>query len=143
MTESEAKQLLNTTKLNLTDDQMQYVFTNIGTNPAMLLKLVQLVHDEATLKAFVENVLADADQDLVDFPHKAILKALKDQPGGVSPKYFNNHKNEGVDLSKPKAVGVSMKDSNVIVYHIELRMYKLMSKAHETALKSYEPIIVA
>ena len=91
----------------------------------------------------MENVLAKARANLVKFLHQEILKALKDHPEGVSPEYFKKQKHEGVDLSDCSAVGVSMKSSNAIVYRIELDLYKLMSKAQETALKSDEPIIVA
>ena len=91
----------------------------------------------------MENVLAKARADLVAFPHKTILKALKDHPEGVPPKYFENQEHKGISLFDPIAVGESMKRSNAIVYRIELGVFKLMSKAHATALKSYEPIIVA
>jgi hypothetical protein len=138
MTVPEAKELLAKLKVNLTEEEMQYVFSNIGTRPASLIKLQTLT---CSLKQHVERVLADAELDLVGFPHKAILKALKEHPEGVSPKYFNNQKSEGVDLSEPKAVGVAMKRSNVIVYRIEDGLYHLMSTAHKTALRSYDPIV--
>ena len=40
------------------------------------------VHD------FVAMELAAAEDDLAQFPHKAILNALKEHPEGISPKYF-------------------------------------------------------
>ena len=76
---------------------------------------------------------------MIAFPHQAILQALKEQPEGVSPEYFNNQKSYGIDLSNPKAVGEAMKDSNVIIYRIELGLYTLMSTAHRTALSTYPP----
>ncbi|MFN9982369.1 MAG: hypothetical protein ACK53Y_20750, partial [bacterium] len=94
-----------------------------------------------SLKQHVEGVLAGAEGNLVAFPHQAILKALKEHPEGVPPKYFKKQKSEGVDLSEPKAVGVAMKRSNVIVYRIEDGLYHLMSTAHKTALRSYDPIV--
>jgi hypothetical protein len=112
--------------------------SNIGTNAASLIDLQTLT---CTLKQHIERVLADAELALVAFPHKAILKALKEHPEGVSPKYFKKQKSEGVDLSEPKAVGVAMKRSNVIVYRIEDGLYHLMSTAHKTALRSYDPIV--
>jgi hypothetical protein len=75
---------------------------------------------------------------LVAFPYKPILKALKEHPEGVSPEFFENMKCEGVDMSNPKAVGISMKTSNAIIYRIECRKYVLMSTAHRTALKTYK-----
>ena len=75
------------------------------------------------------------------FCHQQILLALKEHPYGVSPEYFNNMKNEGVDLSDPVAVGTAMKRSDAVVYSIELRKYVAISRCHETALISYEPIL--
>jgi hypothetical protein len=138
MTVPEAKELVTKLKVNLTEEEMQYVFSNIGTRPASLIKLQTLT---CTLKQHVERVLADARQDLVGFPHKAILKALKEHPEGVPPKYFNNQKSEGVDLSDPRAVGVAMKRSNFFVYNIKNRLYRLISTAHKTVLRSYDPIV--
>jgi hypothetical protein len=67
--------------------------------------------------------------------------ALKENPDEVSPEYFMNLKNEGVDLSNPRAVGTAMKGSNAIVYRIERRVYALMSTQHRTAMKTYIPIL--
>ena len=48
---------------------------------------------------------------------------------------------EGVDLANPRAVGVTMKDSNVLTYHMELDKYMMLSRYHEVALRTYEPIL--
>ena len=80
--------------------------------------------------------------ELVAFPHKQILKALKDHPEGVHPEFFNSLKNNGVDLSNPKAVGAAMRDGNAITYSIELCKYTIYSKAHEVALRRYDPILL-
>jgi hypothetical protein len=37
-------------------------------------------------------------RNLKAFPLKTLLQALKDHPEGVDPGYFNNLKEEGVDL---------------------------------------------
>ena len=124
--------------MNLTEEEMRYVFSNIGTKPATLINLLDLT---CSLKQHVEDVLAHAERDLVAFPHQAILKALKAHPEGVPLDYFDNQENKGVSLSDPKAVGVSMKNSNAIVYRIENGLYQLMSTAHKTALRSYDPIV--
>ena len=90
----------------------------------------------------MKDKLAKADLDLAEFPHKAILKALKEHPEGISPKSFNNMGYRGVDLSSPKAIGTAMKRSNdAVVYRIELGKYMTISRCHEIALKSYEPIL--
>jgi hypothetical protein len=141
LTHSEARKFLLENGFKMGEKEMQYIIDNIGSNAAMLLKLSLEVSDTETLKLFVDDVLAIAEQDLVSFPHKAILKALKEHPHGVAPKYFNNQEHKGVDLSNPQAVGASMKGSNAIVYRIELRLFTLMSTAHRTAIKSYDPIL--
>ena len=87
------------------------------------------------------KVLFDARLELVAFQHQPILKALKDRPGGISPEFFNKFENKGVDLSKPKAVGVAMREGNVITYRIERGVYTIYSKAIEVALRSYDPIL--
>jgi hypothetical protein len=74
----------------------------------------------------------------VAFTHKPILKALKENPDGVSPAFFNNQEHKGVDLPVPHEVGIAMKNSNAIVYRKELKQYQLMTTAHRTALKDYE-----
>ena len=68
------------------------------------------------------------------------MKALKENPKGVSPKYFNKLENKGVDLSNPKAVGVAMRGGNVLTYRMELKKYMTYSKAIEVALRTYDPI---
>jgi hypothetical protein len=42
-------------------------------------------------------------------------------------------------LSVPAHVGLALKNSNAIVYRMERDEYQLMSTAHRTALKAYEP----
>ena len=96
---------------------------------------------ESSVEDFVKSSLLTAEMELVAFPHKAILQALKEHPEGVSPKFFNNRKSEGVDLSDPYAVNSSIKTSNVLVYRMELKLYQLQSTAQKTALKTYDPII--
>ncbi len=91
-----------------------------------------------TVTQFVDDVLAQADQDLVAFPYNPILKALKEHPEGVSPNYVKKVEFKGVDMSNPKAVGTSMKISNAIIYRIECLKYVLMSTAHRTALRTYK-----
>ncbi len=123
----------------LTEAEMDYVFTTIGTSPLCLIHLANSVSSNYSVYDYVANFLQHAKQDLVSFPHKQILKALKDHPEGVAPKYFKNQENQGIDLSNPQEVGIAMKSSNAIVYRRERIKYMLLSTAHRTALKSYKP----
>jgi hypothetical protein len=143
MSKNEASELLGRLNKPFTPEEQNYIFDNIGTSPAMLINLAGKVPDFMTLKEFVDNYISSAKRDLAAFSHQQILQALKENPDGVSPMYFNNMKNEGVNLSNPKkAVGKAMKDSpNAIVYRMELGVYSLMSTAHRTALKTYTPIL--
>ena len=118
--------------------QLRQVFDKVGSRPAALLAMHRSFK---TPEEYVEGQLADARRDLVAFPHQLILKALKEHPEEVEPKFFNKHKDKGVDLSDPRAVAVAMKRSNAILYDMKERRYKLMSKAHATALRGYEPIL--
>ena len=56
-----------------------------------------------SVQEFVASQLGHATADLVAFPRKAILKALKEHSEGVRPLYFNNMESKGVDLSNPRA----------------------------------------
>ena len=143
LTEAQARELMQRLHVTLSDSDLRYVFDNIGTSPAMLHQLAAVVPTRVTLKHYVDDVLEQARQELVAFPHKAILKALKVNPRGVSPEYFENKEHKGVDLSNPEDVGLSMKKSDAIVYRLELRVYTLLSTAHRTALKSYDPIVLS
>jgi len=143
-TEAEARDHLEKLKLNITENEIADVFAKIGTSPAMLLDMSDKIQNKGyTVEQFVKEKLRIADMEQAAFPLKPILKALKEHPEGVSPDIFNNVKYEGVDLSNPQAVGYAMKRSNAIVYRIENQKYQLLSKAHESALQAYEPIIVA
>jgi hypothetical protein len=143
-TEVEAREYLQRLKLSITESEINDVFSKIGTSPGMLMHMCyEIQFGNYTVEQFVKEVLDDADMDLLAFPLQPILKALKEHPEGVSPKFFNKVKYNGVDLSEPRAVGSAMKRSNAIVYRIENKKYQLLSKAHETALQTYEPIIVA
>lgn len=141
MEREEAKQLLKALGRDLTEAEMEYVFTNIGSSPLNLIKLSIKVSPVYSVHDFVANVLRNAEKQLAAFPHKPILKALKDHPEGVTPKSFHNQKDDGIDLTNPAAVGIAMKSINAIVYRMELDMYTLMSTAHRTALKSYDPMV--
>jgi hypothetical protein len=48
-------------------------------------------------------------------------------------------KYEGVNLAEPKDVAVAMKKRNGIVYHMPSKQYRLVSRAHRTALTQYKP----
>ena len=142
MNELEAREFLKVRGATFSDEEMRYIFDTIGTSPVTLIDLMSKISVyQKTLKDCVDAVLGGAHQDLLAFPLKPIFKALKENPEGVSPDYFNNQKYEGIDMSNPGAVSSVMKTSNAIIYRIELRKYQLMSAAHKTALKTYTPII--
>ena len=125
----------------LNENEISEVIDNIGSNPATLKELRTHMREGLSLNDFITITLSNATQELVAFPHKQILKALKDHPEGVSPKDFNNLENKGVDLSDSKAVGVVMRRENVITYRIELCKYTIYSKAMEVELRIYDPIL--
>ena len=83
MAESEARQFLKVRGANFSDKEMRYIFDSIGTSPVVLIDLMSEI-PKIPLHDFVEKVLGDADQDLVDFSLKPILSALKEHPEGIS-----------------------------------------------------------
>lgn len=142
LTIDEARSMLRTLQLELDAKDVQYVFDNLGTCPAMLEALGDHVRALKPIERFVESCLAAAERDLSLFPHQQILKALKEHPEGYPPKYFNNQMHGGVNLSDPKAVMTDARmKSKAVVYCVEDGKYRLRSTAHMTALKKYEPNI--
>ena len=139
LTEPEAQKYIVALGLKLSEVDVKYVIKNVGTNPAALRNMQGWINDKKSIHDFVAMKLAKARNLLVRFPHKAILNALKEHPEGISPEYFNNMKSEGVDLSDPVAVGVAMKKSNAIVYHMDSDKYMIISHCHQVALRSYDP----
>jgi hypothetical protein len=137
MTFEEAKVLLTNLDFKISDEELRYIAETIRTRPAMLENLASK-QGIMTVTQFVDDVLAQAHQDLAAFPYKPILKALKEHPEGVPPDYFENVEFKGVDMTNPKALGTSMKNSNAIIYRIERRLYILMSTAHRTGLRTYK-----
>ena len=141
-TELEARQYFTALGMKLSDADIKYYIENVGANPLAIFRLdVKMTEEGMSVQEFVAWILMGVTADLVAFPHKAILKALKEHPEGVSPAYFNNMKSNGVDLSNPRAVGVTIIDSNVLTYRIELGKYVMLSRGHEVALRSYNPIV--
>jgi hypothetical protein len=70
------------------------------------LKILASNQGIMTVTQFVDALLAQAHQDLVAFPYKPILKALKKHPEGVSPEFFKNVQFKGVDMSTPKLLAL-------------------------------------
>jgi hypothetical protein len=139
LSDAEALEYMRARKGGAVDvKEMMRLFDSVGTNAAQLLKFCSR---NMSVDEFITEQLGKAEQDLVAFQLKPILKALKEHPEGVSPKYFGNEEYKGIDLSNPVAVGTAMKGSNAILYDMEARRYKLISHAHKVALRNYEPIV--
>ena len=143
-TEEEARDFFERRNLKFTESEIADIFARVGKHPGMLQDLSSSLQVKGwTLNKFLEEKVKTARVELAAFPFKPILKALKEHPEGVSPEFFQNLKYEGVDLTDPEAVCSSMKRKNVIVYRKDNKKYELQSKAHETALREYEPIVVS
>ena len=138
--EKELKEFSRQHGLMLNDIEIKKVIDNIGSHPATVDELSIHMQKGLSLDDFIAMTLLDAWKELVAFQHQQILKALKDHPEGISPGSFNKLKNEGVDLSNYRAVGLTMRKGNAIIYRIELNKYMIYSKAFEVALRSYDPI---
>ena len=139
--ENELREFVKQNGMMLNENEIRKVIDNIGSNPATLKCLRTHLQNGLSVDDFIKEVLFDARQELVAFQHQQILKALKDHPEGIHPEFFNKFENKGVDLSKPKAVGVAMREGNVITYRIERGEYTIYSKAIEVALRSFDPIL--
>ena len=141
-TELEAQQYLTALGLELSEADIKYFIDNIGGNPAAIHQLsVKMTLYGMSVQEFVAYQLRNASAELAAFPHQAILKALKEHPEGVDTGYFKNMYSKSVNLTDPRAVGVAMENSNVLTYHMELFQYVMLSRCHEVALRTYEPIV--
>lgn len=120
-----------------TDDELDKVFERVGTSPAILNRLLKT---DLSAEKFADNMEREARGHLASFPLKSILKALKDHPDGVAVSHFEKQTEKGIHLDDPLEVGPFMKGKlNPIVYRLETGEYQLLSTAHKTALKNYDP----
>jgi hypothetical protein len=142
LTQGEALEFIRARRkgVDVDEKEMMRLFDSVGTNAATL---ETFLNKDMSVDEFIADRMQKSETALVAFPLKPILKALKEHPEGVRPKYFNNEKYEGADLSNPVEVGADMKasQSNVVYYDMKKKVYKLNSHALEVALRSYEPII--
>jgi hypothetical protein len=138
LTRDEALEFVRTRRkgIAVNEEDMVRLFENIGTTAATL---EAFLNESMSVDEFIAEKMAKAKRDLVAFPFKPILKALKEHPEGVPPAYFNNEKCKGVDMSNPVAVGGVMKaaQSNVVFFDMKQGVYKLNSHTLEVALRSY------
>jgi hypothetical protein len=130
----------------MTAEEMKMkVFDQIGTNPANLHNLMMSFKQKGIpVETFVNGSLHNARKSLSSFPLQRILKALKDLPDpgdGVDPEVFENQQEIGVALNNAEAVGAvsKMATANPILYRMDTGKYHLLSTAHKTALRTYDP----
>jgi hypothetical protein len=139
---SESRECLAGLNLNLSEAEVTYLIDSIGSNPAAFNRMqVLMIGKGMSVQDFVSLKLGEAKLDLEIFSHQQILKTLKEHPEGVSPDCFRKMGKKGVDLTDPKTVAIAMNASNVLTYRIELKKYKMLSRCHEVALRSYDPIL--
>ena len=139
MTREEARAYVQKRAPNISSEDFNKFADKCGTYPLILGSFCTSVCKGETVDEHIANVVDSARGDLEAFVHKPILAALKKSPGGVRSGNFVGVKHEGILLSEPKLVAPAMKLRNVIMYDFEARQYKLFSKAHETALKTFDP----
>ena len=135
LNKNELREFVKQNGLILNEIEIKKVIDNMGFNPGANMQ------KGLSLDTFITMTLRLAMDELVAFQHQQVLKALKDRPEGISPVFFNNLKNEGVDLSNPKDVGPALRTGNAIFNCIELCKYTIGSKAIEVALRSHDPIL--
>ncbi len=113
----------------------------MGTIPLDIMDFAEALEEGGNVADYIETTLCVADDDLCSFLHVPILKALKASPDGVRRKQFQGVKHEGVNLAQPKQVAVAMKEQAAIVFHQPSGEYRMVSRAHRTALlERYNPV---
>ncbi len=87
---TDRQKAFNNDKQKLTDDDLNYIFSNLGKNPAKLRRLKKHVRNRMgvvsvreAIEEYVEMQIQRASTELKLFPHPAILKALQQHPEGV------------------------------------------------------------
>ena len=141
LTYDQAIEYVKKTQINLTDAEIMKVIDNIGANPAILNRLKAWVMNGLTVDGFITDTFVNVRLQLGAFQHQRILKALKDHPEGVNPLCFKKPRNKGIDLSIPGEACKAMKKAYAIVYRVDLQMYKTVSRAHEVAMRTYDPVV--
>ena len=140
MTREEARQYVEKSNPKISSDDFNKFADKCGTRPMSLEDLCWAVRDGQTVDEHIGKVLDLARGDLVAFIHTPIFAALKKTPGGVHPTFFDGVKDNGVFLASPKDLLPGMKKVGTILFDFEAREYKLFSKAHQTALETYDPL---
>ena len=114
------------------------VFENISKLPLDIgLVMDDLAEGSMSAAEIVERAVDAALDDLVAFPHKEIIDALKGSPDGVRKRAFGGVISKGVELAIPQDVAVAMKKVNGILYHLPSREYRLATRAHRSAMLLY------
>jgi len=140
MTREEARQYVKKSNPKISSDDFNKFADKCGARPMALENLCWAVRDGQTVDEHIGKVLDLARGDLVAFIHTPILAALKKTPGGVHHTFFDAVEDHGALLSSPKDVVPGMKKVGAIMFDFEAREYKLFSKAHQTALETYDPL---
>eukprot|EP01031_Cornospumella_fuschlensis_P041984 gene41984-51250_t len=135
MTREEAKQLLLKKGAHFTEEELQFIFDNLGTTASRLIHLCMRVPGLETVQAYVARALAKAEFDLQAFPLQSLLSELKKHPDGVSLDVLygkTDATEKHVRLDRPNSVGPFLKAAggNIVVYRLELYTYQLLSTPH-------------
>jgi len=139
LTREEARAYVQKRAPNISSEDFNKFADKCGTYPLMLGIFCASVCKGETADEHIAKVVDSARGDLEAFVHIPILAALKKSPGGVRSGNFVGVEHKSIPLSEPKLVAPAMKLRNAIMYDFEARQYKLFSKAHETALKTFDP----
>ena len=135
----EAEQYVKKRAPSISPEDFNKFAVTCGTLPLSLGNFCDDVLKGETVDGCIAKEVAMARRGLEAFIHKPILAALKTSPDGVQSGSFDGVKHEGVLLSSPMLVAPAMKITNAIMYDFGTGHYKLFSKAHQTALKTYDP----
>jgi len=139
MTREEAEQYVKKRAPSISSEDFNKFANKCGTRPLSLGNFCEAVLAGEPVDEHIAKEVDSARRDLVAFIHTPIIAALKKSPGGVLSGSFKGMEHKGVPLNSPRQVGPAMKEVNAIVYDFGARQYKLFSKAHQTAVATYDP----
>jgi hypothetical protein len=136
MKQNEAKTLMKKLVANITDEEFDSISSSLGTLPITIQIAAAQILRGSFVGDVIEGGLKKATKELNAFELKPILEELIKRPDGIEVDIPEmNREFEGILLSAPKQVAISMKKTNGIVYHFPSMEYRPATRAHKNVLK--------
>jgi len=118
----------------VTDADLAIFFDRVGTFPLQIREFSMALMRSEPATDYINKIVTAAESDLGAFEHTPIITALQASPDGVPKKIFRGVKHNGINLAAPREVAMAMKKACAVMFHFPSYEYRLVSRAHRTAL---------